>query len=69
VDFVRVAGPPEQSLPPQRLAAIAEFIRWYELDPYDPAINGWGERLSTRAALIMWVVASPDVHIVASTFL
>jgi hypothetical protein len=69
VDFARVAGPVEESLPPQRLAAIAAFIRWYELDPYDPAINGWGEHPSTRAALMMWVVGSPDVRVVASTFL
>jgi hypothetical protein len=68
-DFARLVGSPDRSLPPDRLAAIAAFVRWYELDPYDPAINGWGERLSTRAALMLWVVGSPDVHVVASTFL
>ncbi|MBN8615959.1 MAG: hypothetical protein J0L92_35540 [Deltaproteobacteria bacterium] len=68
-DFTRVAGPLEQSLPADRLAAIAAFIRWYERDPYDHAANQWGQGLSTRAALLMWVVGSPDVHVTASPFL
>lgn len=68
-DFARVASPMDQPLPRDRLAAIAAFIRWYELDPYDHAANGWGQGLSTRAAILMWIVATPDVSVVASPFL
>jgi hypothetical protein len=69
-DFVAIASPIGQPLPPERLTRIAEFIRWYERDPYDPAINRWGQDpMSTRAALMMWVVESPEVHVVATAVL
>lgn len=62
-----VLGPPGQSLPPEQLARIAAFIRWYERDPYDPRANGWeSEGMSTRAALLAWVTESPDVMVVVT---
>ncbi len=63
-EFVVVASPLGERLPPERLARIAAFIRWYEQDPYDPGINRWGEAsMSTRAAVLAWVTESPDVQV------
>jgi hypothetical protein len=69
-DFVQVASPMRSPLPADRLALIASFIRWYEQDPYDPAINRWGQGpISTRAAMLMWVTESPDVSVIVSPVL
>jgi len=69
-EFVLVASPVNAHLPPDRLARIAAFIRWYERDPFDPQINRWGVGpVSTRAAILLWVTASPDVHVIVSVFL
>lgn len=69
VDQLRSAiQPVGGTLPPERLAQLASFIRWYERDPFDPTI-GVGLELSVRATLLAWIAESPDVSVVITPFL
>lgn len=58
-----VAGA-EQHQSREQLLAIAEFIRRWEQDPFLPTTPpNPGEDPSTIALLLMWLTASPDVHV------
>jgi hypothetical protein len=58
-----VAGA-EQHQPREQLLAIAEFIRRWEQDPFLPTTPpNPDEEPSTIALMLMWLTASPDVHV------
>jgi hypothetical protein len=61
-------GPIDAHLPPEQLAAIARFIRWWERDPY-ALVPGNDTGLSTPAALLAWLSESPDVTVMMCPFL
>lgn len=54
----------EEHQPREQLLAIAEFIRRWEQDPFEPTTppNPDGDP-STIALMLMWLSASPDVHV------
>lgn len=58
-----VAGA-DQPQPREQLLAIAEFIRRWEQDPFLPTTPpNPDEEPSTIALMLMWLAASPDVHV------
>lgn len=55
-------SPIDAHQPPEQLAAIARFIRWWERDPFAP-LPGNDTGMSTPAAMLLWLTESPDVTV------